>query len=153
MASLGSTTTTAAASAANSGGLLNPQQGYQQLLSYSQCMRTHGLPTFPDPTESRGNVSMPNAPDQNSPQYKSANDACKHLLPFDGGAPSAAQTAQITAQLLKYANCMRTHGEANFPDPTVRPGQIGFSLKGVDPNSPQFAAAQKACRSLSPGGS
>jgi hypothetical protein len=157
VASLGSTTSTAAASAASSAGLPNGQQSYQQLVAYSQCMRTHGLPTFPDPTESAHSISMPNAPDQNSPQYKSANDACKHLLPFGGGPPSAAQTAQITAKLLKYANCMRAHGEPGFPDPTVKTSgggiQIGFRLStGVDPNSPQFQEAQKACRSLSPGG-
>ena len=139
------------------GGLPNAQQGYQNLLAYSQCMRSHGLPTFPDPTESAHGVSLNNSADQNSPQYKAAHSACGHLLPFGGGPPSAAQTAEITAKLLKYTDCMRAHGEPDFPDPTVDTSgggiRIGFKVgNGVDPRSPQFQAAQKACRSLSPGG-
>jgi hypothetical protein len=76
---------------------------------------------------------------------------CKHLLPDDGGSPSASELATETAKLLKYAQCMRSHGIASFPDPIVNPNQIGFSLKGIDPASPQFERAQQACRSLGVG--
>ncbi len=49
---------------------------------------------------------------------------------------------------------MRTHGVPNFPDPTFSGGGVKMTLKagganGIDPNSPQFKAAQKACQSLS----
>jgi hypothetical protein len=60
--------------------------------------------------------------------------------------------AEAMARLLKAAQCMRSHGVPNFPDPTESNGgqAIGFHVSGIDPNSPQFQAAQKACRSLSP---
>jgi hypothetical protein len=47
---------------------------------------------------------------------------------------------------------MRSHGEPNFPDPkTGRGGTFQISIPpGIDPNSPQFQAAQQACRSVSP---
>jgi len=54
------------------------------------------------------------------------------------------------AQELEYASCMRRHGEPDFPDPSSSGGGISFSLRGIDPNSPQFQRANGACRSLSP---
>jgi hypothetical protein len=48
---------------------------------------------------------------------------------------------------IKFAKCMRRHGVGAFPErPT---GQIGPG-GGIDPNSPTFQAAQKACSSLLP---
>jgi hypothetical protein len=52
---------------------------------------------------------------------------------------------------------MRTHGVPNFPDPTFSDGGVRMKLKagganGIDPESPQFRAAQKACQSIAPGG-
>ena len=59
--------------------------------------------------------------------------------------------AAAMARLLKAAQCMRAHGVPSFPDPTESNGgqAIGFHLSGVDPSSPAFQAAEKACRSLS----
>jgi len=56
--------------------------------------------------------------------------------------------------LLKVAECMRSHGITNFPDPFENSQQIGFSLNGtgIDMNSSRFKAAQTACRPLMPGG-
>jgi hypothetical protein len=122
------------------------------VLSYAECMRTHGVPNFPDPTKGSHGFSFNPKADSSSPRYASSNDACKHLLPDDGGPPTAAQIAAETARLLKYAQCMRAHGEVNFPDPIVKPNAFGFSLNGIDPNSAQFKTAQKACASLAPGG-
>jgi hypothetical protein len=41
---------------------------------------------------------------------------------------------------------MRSHGVPDFPDPTFSNGNIG--QRGIDPRSPQFEAAGKACASL-----
>jgi hypothetical protein len=41
---------------------------------------------------------------------------------------------------------MRSHGMPSFPDPTFVNGNIG--QRGIDPNSPQFQIAQKACASV-----
>jgi hypothetical protein len=48
---------------------------------------------------------------------------------------------------------MRTHGVPNFPDPTIR-SDGGFDITlptGVDPRSPQFQAADQACKTQLPG--
>ena len=79
--------------------------------------------------------------------YQSANNACKKLAPPVGLTP-AEQQQKITGEL-KYAGCMRSHGITNFPDP--KSDEFGFNLRGVDTNSPQYQAAQQACRSLLPG--
>lgn len=157
VASLGSTTTTAAAAgSATPTPFASPQQEDQYDLSYAQCMRSHGVSGFPDPTLSSNarsfGLSFNSSADSTSPQFASANASCKHLLPDDGGPPTPAQLATETAALLKYSKCMQTHGAPNFPDPTVKHGFFGFSLNGIDTSSPQFQAAQKDCRSLQPGG-
>lgn len=149
VASIGSTTTTAPAlGTANPSPFASPTKEYDYELSYAECMRTHGLPNFPDPTQSNGNLSFNPKADSNSPHFSSANNSCKRLLPDNGGLPTSAQIAAETAKLLKYSQCMRAHGVPTFPDPTVRPGLFGFRLNGIDPNSPQFQAAQKTCASI-----
>jgi hypothetical protein len=51
------------------------------------------------------------------------------------------------SQDLKFASCMRRHGEPDFPDPSANGV---FSLNGIDPNSPRYHGAQKACEDLLP---
>ena len=56
------------------------------------------------------------------------------------------------AQALKFSNCMRAHGLSNFPDPSSGGGlnlQLG---SGLNPQSPSFQAAQKACSKYQPSG-
>lgn len=121
------------------------------MVNYAGCMRSHGVSGFPDPAppSNHGFAFNPD-PDSHSPEFTSANSACKHLLPDNGGPPTAAQLAAVTVKLLKYSECMRSHGEPGFPDPIVNSHQIRF--KGVDPSSPQFQSAQQACHSVLPGG-
>jgi hypothetical protein len=65
--------------------------------------------------------------------------------------PTPAQSARLLAQMLKLAYCMRAHGVPKFPDPTSNGIRISPS-SGLDPQSPQFQAAQKACAKDFPGG-
>jgi hypothetical protein len=122
-------------------------------LAYSRCMRAHGITKFPDP-DSNGDLGLNAGPgtgiDPNSPQYKAADQACKHLMP----APNPSQAAQNRPALLRYARCMRAHGITDFPDPT--PGG-GLSIKAsagsdLDPNNPIYKAADRACKHYMPGG-
>jgi len=62
---------------------------YRAELAYAQCMRAHGLPSFPNPNPSGGPSAHVNV-NPNSPAAR-ANDACKHLLA--GGGTGAAATA------------------------------------------------------------
>jgi hypothetical protein len=76
--------------------------------------------------------------------------ACSSSSP--GSTPDAGSSPVTTAELLKFAQCMRSHGVKNFPDPV----NGGFSFSGVgpdsvDPSSPAFQAAKAACIHLVPG--
>jgi len=148
VAHLGSTTTTTAASGSGSSG--SGKSG--GLLAYSQCMRSHSLPDFPDPNSQgviegkSSSASGGNANDlnPNSPTYQAAQKACQKYA--SGGTTPADQAQQLT-QALKYAACMRSHGVTNFPDPMVVNGQIEFNGSGIG-RSPDYQSANTACQSL-----
>jgi hypothetical protein len=119
---------------------------YQKALAYSQCMRAHGEPGFPDPT-SNGGILIDGRKDHlNGALMGSANRACQHLLPRS--APlTAAQPRQVMNQALAFVACMRAHGLPAFPDPDVNSQGVGLRMPaGVGPNSPVLQAAQQACR-------
>ena len=132
----------------------------QKMVAYSQCMRSHGVPEFPEPTEGRllihssgHNVHVTGVNPQSS-QFQAAQKVCGKLLP-EGGSLSPAQQAKAQESALKLSQCMRTHGVPNFPDPTFSGGGARLTLKagganGIDPNSPQFKSAQKTCQSSLP---
>ena len=112
-----------------------------QMLAFSQCMQTHGVPNFPEPN-SQG-VVQGSGINPSSPGFQKASKACRHLLP-NGGQPTPAQQAQAMAQALKFSECMRTHGVPNFPDPL--PGG-GYDYPGsINPNSPAFQHASNQCQ-------
>jgi len=125
---------------------------YQKSLAFSQCMRAHGEPGFPDPT-SNGSILINGPKDQlNHALLGSAQKACQHLLP-NSGPMTAAQQRRVTAQALKFVACMRAHGLPTFPDPQVNSNGIEMHMpNGVAPNSPVLRNAQQACKNLIPGG-
>jgi hypothetical protein len=100
------------------------------------------------------NISPGSGINPESPQFQAAQKTCEKLLP-NGGKPDAAMQAKAQAQMLKFSACMRSHGLANFPDPTFSNGgaklALGAKGSGLNPNSPVFQAAQKACQSVMPG--
>jgi hypothetical protein len=127
-------------SAAASGG--SRTSTYERLLAYARCMRSHGVPNYPDPQASNGAIGI-SIPDANSPQVRSAEHACRSLAP---PAPTAAQQAQNLARELSYTRCMRSHGVPNFPDPQPN-GNLNIGGTGIDKRSLQFQHAMQACRS------
>ena len=128
---------------ASSAGSLGKSK-LQTAVDYAKCMRSHGAPNWPDP-DSQGHFlkTKTNAADFQAPA--SAYRACVHLLP-NGGELTTAQQQIIAPLMLKLADCMRAHGITNFPDPTVNAGGISVDPRGLDTSSPQFHAAQQACR-------
>ncbi|MFB9629043.1 hypothetical protein [Nonomuraea helvata] len=119
-----------------------------KLVKYAQCMRQNGVPEFPDPVNGKLELKYggDKALDINTPQFKSAQEACKSLAP--AGTQSGPADGQQVQQMLKFANCMRENGVKNFPDP--KDGNL--MIDGVDPNTPQFKAAMQTCRKFMPGG-
>jgi hypothetical protein len=125
---------------------------YQKAVSYAQCMRSHGEPSWPDPTI-QGNFQLPPSLAPFSPQFQSANKACAKLLP-NGGQVSPAVVQKAVEDDLRFAACMRTHGVPDFPDPTQHGNTVSIAVSpgsSVDTNSPQFQSAQQACESFLPG--
>jgi hypothetical protein len=110
--------------------------------AYSKCMRSHGVGNFPDPDSN--NILKTQGIDRNSPTFQAAARACKSLAPTP--APPAMQ-AQLQAQMLAFAKCMRSHGVPAFPDPQVEHGVPQIPAGQIDPNSPIVKAAMVACRS------
>jgi hypothetical protein len=142
---------------------------YAQELALAQCMRSHGVPTFPDPNASGGYTLTSNGSiegtggspiDIDNSQAQAAYGDCRHLLP---GAPSIAQLEQRVQQeqqararalpgLLKWEQCVRSHGVPTFNlglgGQSPAPGQGG----AVNPDSPAFQSALTACQHLLPPG-
>jgi predicted amidohydrolase YtcJ len=125
---------------------------YQKALAYSQCMRAHGEPGFPDP-QPNGNLLIDGPKDHlNGALMNSAGKACKHLMPKSPPL-TASQQQKLTAQALKFVACMRNHGIPNFPDPTVNSSGVEMQVpRNVTPDSAVFKNAQQACKNLIPGG-
>jgi hypothetical protein len=122
---------------------------YQKELAYAECMRAHGMPSFPDP---QSDGTFAGSFDFGSAAYKSANRACAHL---QAGMPGTTeQFQQQVAQSLKYAACMRAHGITNFQTTVSAEGQVrsGIQGPGDEMNTPQFQSASQACRKFQTAG-
>jgi hypothetical protein len=63
------------------------RQATSQALKFVACMRSHGLPTFPDPTVNANGVRqrLPAGITPKSPVFQSAQQACRKFQP--GGGP------------------------------------------------------------------
>jgi hypothetical protein len=102
-------------------------------IAFSACMRSHGVPNYPDP-DSNGNLPKGNAQDfgVSNSQFNAAESACHHLLPnsdsifaaslrqclMTGDCPPAVVQQALT-EGRTFAKCMRNQGVPNWPDPTI----------------------------------
>lgn len=140
---------------AGSGMRMRMMLGGANAIRYSQCMRKHGEPNFPDPDSSGGiSIDSSSGIDPQSPTFQAAQKACQKLLPH-GGTPSPQQEARARSQALAFSACMRSHGVPKFPDPQFSTGRTSLRItpgSGIDPSSPAFQAAQRACQKDMPGG-
>jgi len=142
----------ACGSSGNSGttsGARQTQAQAQAAFRFARCMRSHGVPGFPDPTTSAFKFALtPSSGNARSPSFHAGVTACRHLLP-DGG-PSNETPARRQAQIaagLAFARCLRTHGFPNFPDPTSS-GQLTPEMvtqAGIDLHQPAVLQAADGC--------
>ena len=116
-------------------------------------MRTNGVPNWPDP-DSTGAFDKSKLTAQelgaSDAQVQAAQTACRHLLPNSGG-PTQAQLQQSTAQALTFAQCMRSHGVSDFPDPDDTGRIPDPASVGLDQGAPAFRAANQDCGDDRPG--
>jgi hypothetical protein len=122
-----------------------------QVLAFARCMRSHGVTDFPDPNGSGALPKRQVAIAGNNPQFVGAHRACGHLLP-NSGQPTQAQVQQAFNDMRNFAQCMRSHGVPDWPDPTVTSPQDNRPFfntpASVDPNAPQIATKISACQHL-----
>jgi hypothetical protein len=105
------------ASSPDAGGSANAR-----LVAFTRCVRSHGVPDFPDPQAGASNAKFPSAQQLqvSSSQLAAAENACQRLLPvgLDDQFP-AAEVPFLLRGMLPFARCMRSRGVPNFPDPAV----------------------------------
>lgn len=68
-----------------------------------------------------------------------------------GGPATQAQTRQETQGLVRFADCMRSHG-VPFPDPATDPRDFKQALGPSATHSPAFQPAYAACKPFVPNG-
>jgi len=94
--------------------------GVGQAVKFAQCMRQNGVSNFPDPDASGqftiDAIANGSGIDTSSAAFMQALSACKSLEPpgFTGTTRSAGQQEAA----LRFAQCIRDNGVADFPDPT-----------------------------------
>jgi hypothetical protein len=136
------------------GGSASPPAGTHAELAFARCVRSHGVPDFPDP-DSGGHFpkqEIAHLPVSIS-QLRAAMAPCQRLIP-DGLSGQAPLTAQEQQDYLKAVACMRSHGVASFPDPVFSGGRVSFPgpPPSIDTSSPQFLRAEQICRRDIPAG-
>jgi hypothetical protein len=143
------------------GGATPSADPEEALVEWAECMREHGV-DVPDPQiDEDGGIEIGiGAPpggggavrDAVGPEeFEEANRECQDLLPEGGpgGVIDPEEEAEMRDRILEWAQCMREHG-IEVPDPTFEDGPGGGSLvrvggDGMDPNDPEFQAAEEAC--------
>lgn len=140
-------------------------------LKLAHCMRTHGVPDFPDPSGNGGGFGIQasqngkggsisvdgHSINVSGTAFQDAMRKCQSVMP-QGPPISGAQLAKIKQGAIKMAECMRQHGVPNFPDPEIKtgPGGHGIAVRiggppgtggpgAINPHSPAFQHAQKLC--------
>ncbi len=121
------------------------RQAEQDAVRFADCMRSHGVPNFPDsPYEQKHLLSSSGA---QAPAVRSAVAACSHLLPHGGQSQSPPHNRVQAAAMLAFARCLRTHGFANFPDPTSS-GDLTHEMlatAGINLQQPALVRSADAC--------
>ncbi len=114
-------------------------------VSFARCMRSSGVPSYPDPT---GSGLVKESLEQlgvSSSRFQAAERACNHLLPNGGRPPDQAQVQRVKAKGLAFSRCVRAHGVPGFPDPGSDGRIPDPATVGIDQGSPTFEAANSAC--------
>lgn len=129
-----------------------PKDGIQAAYRFSACMRNHGVTNFPDPivhtSGTSTSVGLRVDPSQtSSPSFKTAQQACQHIIPAPSAAQVAAQQHTHEEHMLSFARCMRAKGVTSFPDPdnhgNITPATL--SAAGIDIHAPALERAAIAC--------
>ncbi len=154
----GALATLALSACGGSGSPTNPsasgESGENSPVKFAKCMREHGIEAnvSTGPGGSSALRITGHAGKGTPQQMEAAQKACARYQPKGGKAANLtpAERAQREDAVLAFAKCMRQHG-IDVPNPETSGGRVGIEIQGgVDPNSPKFQEAQKACQGLLP---
>jgi hypothetical protein len=133
----------------------SPSKVVSGALAYANCMRSHGVPDFPDPNGQgefqihaifeNGRAAQGEDLVPSSPAFQAAERVCGSFGSA-GRQVTKAQEDQAFQQALKAAVCMRANGVPSYPDPKLIDGSIDQEFNGsFNPNSPAFQQAARKC--------
>ena len=116
--------------------------------AFARCMRSHGIPGWPDP-DSHGffDKSKLRPLGLSVSRVRALEEGpCNIPLP----SPQAYTiTPADRADYLRAAACMRSHGFPDFPDPTFPNNDVRLTIpSSIDTNSPKFKSAATTCTKL-----
>jgi hypothetical protein len=151
----GNSPSSASVSGAAAGAKGGPGEAAYQ---FSACMRNHGVNNFPDPKvkTSAGSTSVIigiNPSISGQPTFKSAQQACQHILPKPGSSGADHNSPARVQALIAFARCLRTHGFPNFPDPNAN-GDLSeetIAKAGINLQTPALLTAGRRCASVTHG--
>jgi hypothetical protein len=106
-------------------------------IKLADCVRAHGVPSFPDPTpgELFGQQIASAGVNLHSPAFQTAMSACKNLA-LAAKTASAPSPEAVKVELVHLAECMRAHGLKTFPDPTTSASSTPPTGESIGYNSP-----------------
>jgi hypothetical protein len=135
------------------------QQSDQDFVDFTRCLRSHGV-NEPDPFHRPGHSGLSIELPAPGSTTSGALAACNHFIASIVQTKEAGARRELTEwlpALTRYAACMRAHDIAML-DPSSVPSPGGLVTLGTVPGiindfgrySPQFHAADSACRHLLP---
>jgi hypothetical protein len=122
----------------------------EAMLAFAQCLRKQGI-DVPDPGDGPvriGPAGGGRASESERREFERANKECRPLLEkIRPPELDPEDRAALQDGLLNFARCMREHG-VDVPDPDFSGNGGAFRIGpgNVNPDDPDFQAAQKACR-------
>jgi len=129
----------------------------QDMVTFAHCMRAHGV-QVPDPFHRPGHTGLSIETPAQTPANRPAFAACNHyiqpLVNMKMSYAHAFAAAHLPA-LTRYAQCMRSHDIPMLdPDPygALNLGNVPGITSNFGRYSPQFRAADAACRHFLPAG-
>ncbi|MGX2997541.1 hypothetical protein JNUCC64_25320 [Streptomyces sp. JNUCC 64] len=135
------------------GAEASPTSPFEKALDYAKCMRSNGVPNFPDPQQDTGGVRItPGDVDPNSAGYQKAEETCRDKMPQGQGGPGGGGGQLDSAKVAAWAKCLRENGLAKLPDPEINGGNMSIDPKAAGITPQEFQQAQGACQDKYPGG-
>lgn len=139
------------ATTTSTGHVPSPAQA-DQVLRFTDCVRSHGVPDVPDP----GTRGWKDVLGSQAPAVRVAERTCGRLV--HGAMPTSqrqtqTQTPGQIAAILAFAGCIRNHGFPTFPDPTST-GELTHAMvaaAGINVHQPAAMQAANACVSVTHG--